>query len=57
VAVSTTVRPVTQTAEVAVKMAVRNGATCPSALENGSMRRAVPVRTVAMKAMGMIRSG
>ncbi len=50
VGVSTTVRPVTQTALVAVKTATRSGACPPSARDTGSMSRTVPTATARAKA-------
>jgi hypothetical protein len=50
--VSTTIRPVTHTAEVAVNRAVRKGALPGPSWESGSMSRRVPNAIAAMKAKG-----
>jgi hypothetical protein len=42
--VSTTIRPVTQTAEVAVNRAAIRGGLSPTAVAYGSMRRPVPTK-------------
>ena len=41
---STTTSPVTQIADVEVKIAVRNGARSPLSVANGSMSRPAPIR-------------
>ena len=50
VGVSTTTRPVTQMADVEVKIAVRNGARSPLSVANGSMSRPAPIRMPIPKA-------
>jgi hypothetical protein len=50
VGVSTTTRPVTQTADVAVKSAVRGDAPSAPARETGRARRTVPTRMASAKA-------
>ncbi len=57
VPVSTTARPVTQTHEVAVKSAVRNGALLSPALANGSTSSAVPIAITVANEYAMSRSG
>ena len=50
VPVSTTARPVTQTAEVLVNSAVRNGAPSPATTANGSIRKPAPTRITTANA-------
>ena len=47
-AVSSIIRPVTQTAEVAVKTAVSKGA-CPERTEIGSISKIVPIEIIPKK--------
>ena len=54
---STTVSPVTHTADVAVKSAVRNGALPSPAREAGSISRPVPSTMTRRKASGTSRAG
>ena len=57
VAVSTTAKPVTQTAETAVNRATNAGAAAAPALETGSINAAVPTRIAARNDIGMRRAG
>ena len=52
--VSRTTRPVTQTAEVAVKRASRKGVTLPPAEQKGSIRTRLPARMVSPKPKRMV---
>ncbi len=54
---STTTRPVTHTAEVAVNSAVNHGALSPLALAQGSISSAVPSAMVARKASASTVAG
>jgi hypothetical protein len=51
--VSLTTRPVTQTAEVAVKRVSAKGVTLLSALQKGSIRMRLPIRMVRAKPIRM----
>lgn len=57
VPVSTTTRPVTQTAEVEVKSAVTKSAEEPFSLATGSISRTVPSRITVPKAVTTVRAG
>ena len=57
VAVSTTMRPVTQTAEVDVNAAVRKDAPPSSVVATGSIRSAEPTRIATAKATPISRAG
>ena len=57
VPVSTTTSPVTHTAEVAVKRAVRNDAECPSAVAKGKLRSSAPRRIIAANPYKKTRAG
>jgi uncharacterized membrane protein len=57
VPVSTTVNPVTQTAETAVKSAVSQGVCTPGACDKGNINSAVPVAMSARKASATTREG
>ncbi len=54
---STTTRPVTQTAEVAVNSAVSHGALWPLALAHGSISSTVPTPMVARNARASTAAG
>ena len=56
-AVSTTMRPVTQTAEVAVKSASMNGRPLPSTVVNLIIRIRHPVRITTMKLRRIVWAG
>ena len=57
VAVSTTISPVTHTAEVAVKRELISPRPCLSTVVNGSMRSSVPVRMISRKLESIARAG
>jgi hypothetical protein len=57
VPVSTTTRPVTQTAEVAVKKAFRKPGLLPLALEMGSVNKSAPINITAANPKIRISAG
>ena len=54
---STTAKPVTQTAEVAVNKAISHGTLCPLALAQGNISKAIPNKMVTRNASASTAAG